>query len=448
MSSAVVPGLSRRSFLKAAGLVGGGAALGGLLAGCGAGGAGGGTGASSINFLADTREELTKLKTLEPKLKEKYGFGFTSAQMQETALRTKTGLELSAPSTTYSAVMLDFMTLPLYVQSEALSTLDEYATAENGFDRANYHKPFLDAQTVDGKLYGLPIYQDLNILMYRADLFEKYGLDVPDTLDDLREVAKELAGQGKSTGMSGIAMRGQRGFGINEWTWPTFLQAFGGSYYKDFPNDQTPVLDSPEAVDALTYYVDLLNSYGPEGVANYSYVEVQGDLVAGKTAMILDSATLAGNALNPGTSKAAGKLGFGMVPKGPGGRHPGFYSWSLVVPTHGASPKQGSQFVMWTGSPEVATEVGFTAPNQALEKTYDVPNYEGYSQSVPLVETVNKSLNLADPDYRPRNSVSSQVGEIVSVAISAALSGQATPAQALKTANEDATSVVKKAKLI
>lgn len=450
MNTASSSSLSRRDLVRAGGAAGGGIALASLLAACGAGGAnqaGGGANAT-LNFLVDTRSEVTKLEALKADLKKKFGFSFTSAHLQEAALRTKTGLELSSPSTNYGAVMLDFMTLPLYVQSKSLEPLDKYATAANGFDKSNYQQAFLDANTVDGKLYGIPLYQDCNILMYRADLFEKYGLNVPNTFDDLKAVAKELAGQGKSSGMSGIAMRGQRGFGINEWTWSTFLLGFGGHYYKNFPEDQSPTLNNPEAIDALTYYVDLLKESGPTGVANYSYVEVQNDLVNGKTAMILDSATLGGRAEDPTQSKVAGKLGYAVVPGGSAGRHPGFYTWSLVVPAKSPNPEQGAKFALWTDSTSVAEKVGWTAPNAALEKTYGVANYSGYSQSKPLLQTMQDSLKLAEPEYRPRNSVSSEIGDIVGVAISAALSGQSTPAQALNTANDSATSVLKKAKLI
>lgn len=441
--------LNRRDLFKVGGVIGGGLALTSVLSACGAGGGGGSaTNTGTMNFLADTRSELTKLEKLNSDLKAAYGFTYTSSALQEAALRSKTGLELSAPNTEYSAVMLDFMTLPLYVQSGSLAPIDEYATEKYNFDPSNYQKAFLDANTIDGKLYGLPLYQDSNILMYRADLFQEYGLDVPNNLDDFRAVAKELAERGKATGVSGIAMRGQRGFGMNEWTWPTFLHAFGGSYYKNFPEDQTPALDSPEAVDALTYYVQVLQESGPAGVANYSYVEVQNDLMEGKTAMILDSATLGGRAEDPSASKVAGKLGYGLVPEGPGGRQPGFYTWSLVVPARAKSVQQGSEFTMWTGSPDIAEQVGWTAPNNALAKTYSAPAYADYAQSKPLLETMEESLKIADPEYRPRNAVSAEVGEIISIAISSALSNQATPAQALKTANEDATTVLKRANLI
>ena len=90
------------------------------------------------------------------------------------------------------------------------------------------------------KLYGLPLYQDCNILMYRADIYAELGLDVPDTVEDLMANAKAISEWGKDKGVYGIALRGQRGMGVNEWTWPTFLWAYGGSYYKDFPKDMHP----------------------------------------------------------------------------------------------------------------------------------------------------------------------------------------------------------------
>src|SRR5690606_11638995 len=44
----------------------------------------------------------------------------------------------------------------------------------------------------EGKVFGLPFIQAVFGLYYRTDLFEKYGLEVPETWDELYEVVKFL----------------------------------------------------------------------------------------------------------------------------------------------------------------------------------------------------------------------------------------------------------------
>jgi ABC-type glycerol-3-phosphate transport system substrate-binding protein len=439
---------TRRDFLR----LGGGTLVGAYalgLSGCGGvnseSGQGGQGGKVTLKFMCDSRDEFAKMLDLLPRFTKETGIDVSLTQLQETPLRAKTGLELSAPETEMDVILMDFLLMKKYVDAGTLEPLNEHLQSISTFNESDYQQPFLDALTFDGNLYGLPLYQDCNILMYRADIFEKLGLDVPQNMEDLETVAKEITDWGKKDGVYGISLRGQRGMGVNEWTFPCFLRAFGGSYYADFPNDMHPVLDSPEAVAALEYYVNLVNNYAPPGVANYSYIEVQNDLIQGKSAMILDSATLGVRAVDPQESDVADKMGFAVVPEGPGGRHPGFYTWAVVVPAKAGNKEEAVEFLGWLLSPDTAPEVGWSAPNQALNKVYDYPPYEGYAQSQPLLEVMKQSLEQADPDYRPRIPQETEVGTEVSVAVSEAIAGNKTPEQALRDANERVDQVLREA---
>jgi multiple sugar transport system substrate-binding protein len=72
---------------------------------------------------------------------------------------------------------------------------------------ADFLKPFvkssLDAFTVEGKLIGMPYFLDPRGMYWRTDLFEKAGLKVPDTWDDVIQVAKALT---KPPDMYGFGM--------------------------------------------------------------------------------------------------------------------------------------------------------------------------------------------------------------------------------------------------
>lgn len=50
----------------------------------------------------------------------------------------------------------------------------------------------LDAQTVDGKIYGIPQAIDMQLLFYRKSMLSKAGVTPPSTLDDLIAAAKKL----------------------------------------------------------------------------------------------------------------------------------------------------------------------------------------------------------------------------------------------------------------
>lgn len=394
----------------------------------------------TINFMADNRTELVKMEKLLPAFEKATGIKVNWIQLQETPLRSKTGLELSAASTDIDVIMCDFLYMNQYAKAGYLASLDQYLKGSKTFKESDFQKPFIDASKYNGIMYGMPLYQDCNIMVYRADLFAKYHLNVPKTFEDLELDAKTI--KENEPGVAGIVMRGQRGAGVNEWTWPTFLWGFGGSYYtKDMKSAN---LDTPEAIAALDYYANILKNYGPEGVANFSYIEVQTMMAQGKAGIFIDSASLAPRLEDPANSSVVGKLGFCVVP-GKVAVQPGFYSWELVIPAKSQRKEAAATFIQWIISPSIAKQLGWSAPNQALETVYNVPPYKGYAQSEPLIKVMKDSLKLADPDYRPRNAITSEVGTRVSVAISEVLSGEKTAAEALKDANADVNKIMRDA---
>ena len=88
----------------------------------------------------------------------------------------------------FDVIATDEMLLPLYARRGAVVPLDELVQRD-GFDLAPFNPAALACATVDGTLYGIPYSNMSNILVYRADLFERYGFEPPRTLDELRQVA-------------------------------------------------------------------------------------------------------------------------------------------------------------------------------------------------------------------------------------------------------------------
>src|SRR5690606_27385834 len=55
-----------------------------------------------------------------------------------------------------------------------------------------YFPQIVENNTVDGRLIGMPWYIDAGLLYYRTDLLEKYGLEVPQTWDELESAARTI----------------------------------------------------------------------------------------------------------------------------------------------------------------------------------------------------------------------------------------------------------------
>lgn len=392
----------------------------------------------TINLLADNRAEFTKMLELYPEFEAATGIKLNFTQLEETPLRSKTGLELAAPSTDIDVIMMDFTFVSKFSKAGYLQELDDLLSKEPTFKKEDFMQSFIDGCSYEGKLYAVPINQDCSIMMYRADIFKELGLNVPKNFEELEAVCKAI--KDAKPEMSAIVMRGARGAGVNEWTWPTFLWGFGGKYYDD---NYKAVLNSPESIQSAEYYTNLLKNYGPQGVANYSYIEAQTDFAQGNAAILIDSATLAVRCENPESSKIAGKIGYALVPGLPGKEQPGFYAWTLAIPKNSAKQEAATKFVAWLASPEIASKVGWSAPNQALQAVYSVPAYADYDQAKSLYDTMLESLKLANPDFRPRIDCGSEISTRVSEAISSILAGEKDAKTAMEACNTDVDKILK-----
>jgi multiple sugar transport system substrate-binding protein len=90
------------------------------------------------------------------------------------------------------------------------------------------------------------------MLHYRKDLFEQHGLEVPETFDELMEVARFFAEDDGDPDVAGMAMNFQRGSAAGQQFFEWIYSAGGKPWESNYPGsddpyaDQTPLFNSPE----------------------------------------------------------------------------------------------------------------------------------------------------------------------------------------------------------
>ncbi|UNK71392.1 extracellular solute-binding protein [Microbacterium sp. H1-D42] len=127
----------------------------------------------------------------------------------------------------------------------------------------------LKATTFDGKLYGLPIFQNVATNVVNTKIFEDAGLEVPDTWDEVLEAAPILA----QKGIAVMDYAGTTEQTLNLSFYPFLWQA-GGTVFTEDGSDIA--FDSDAGVEALSFLVDLYEMGGLPDEAPTASINVDG----------------------------------------------------------------------------------------------------------------------------------------------------------------------------
>ncbi len=169
-------------------------------------------------------------------------------------------------------------------------------------------QPVWDAATIDGKIYGVPFMSNTMHLFYRPDLFEKHGLEIPTTYDEVIDVCAVLADE-PSIDLP-FTMNLHAG-----WAWEIefmhFSRSFGATYLND---DNSPAFNSDEGVAALAKMKEVVDGcMGAEGLT-YSIDDSEIGMETGTLAFVHIWASRAANMDDPDKSDFVGTIGFAPSP--------------------------------------------------------------------------------------------------------------------------------------
>lgn len=136
-----------------------------------------------------------------------------------------------------------------YVSDGGLADISEEFTswpASRSVDRTAR-----DSVTVDGKVYGAPLFVGVRALYYRTDIFDQLGLKPPRTLKEVTRAAKQIRAERPE--LYGLAVGGAYTYGALPFVW-----AAGGEVAEE--NDDggfTAKIDNPSARQGISAYAEL-----------------------------------------------------------------------------------------------------------------------------------------------------------------------------------------------
>jgi multiple sugar transport system substrate-binding protein len=267
------------------------------------------------------------------------------------------------------------------------------------------------------QVLGIPITIENTALMYRKDIFEAHGLEVPTTMEELEEVLQVL--QEVEPDLTGIVMRGRRAAATSQWA--PFLHSFGGNWLHA---DGTAAINTPEAVAAFEFYGHLLREYGPPGAVGYHWAETTTDFSSGRSAIHIGPNIFYAIYEDPERSAVVGDVGYALFPAGPAGAIPIVGVWGMSIPYISEYPEAAWYFIQWATSQEMVERLQIE--NAILGGRASVWSAPEMAEHFPedLLQNVLDSLEIASPLWNPPVIPVAEVRDVVGEVIVAAIEGQ------------------------
>jgi sorbitol/mannitol transport system substrate-binding protein len=315
--------------------------------------------------------------------------------LEENVLRQRVSTDIATGGGQFDVVTMGTFEAPIWAERGWLVPLDDMP---EGYDVDDILPPIRAGLSVDGTLYAAPFYGESSFTMYRADLFEKAGLQMPEdpTWDFIKEAAAAITD--KSNEVYGICLRGKPGWGENMALLTAMANAYGARW---FDMDWQPQLDSEAWARALDDYVSLLNEYGPPDAASNGFRETLELFQSGKCGIWIDATVAASFVTDSEESQVADQVGFALAPDaGLGKRSNWLWSWALAISATSRHQDAAKRFVAWATSREytelVAEEEGWaTVPPGTRTSLYE---NQAYLDAAPFAEMTLASIQAADPD--------------------------------------------------
>jgi sorbitol/mannitol transport system substrate-binding protein len=177
--------------------------------------------------------------------------------LDENTLRQRVTTDIATSGGRFDIVTIGTYEAPIWAERGWLAPL---SAMPDGYDVEDLLPTIRESLSFDGNLYAAPFYGESSFTMYRTDLFEQAGLEMPDapTWDFIRTAASAISEQNDD--VYGICLRGKAGWGENVALITAMANSYGARW---FDMNWRPELDSEAWASTVNDYVSLMRDYGP-----------------------------------------------------------------------------------------------------------------------------------------------------------------------------------------
>lgn len=295
---------------------------------------------------------------------------------------------------------------------------------------------FMEDSYVDGKIYSIPFQRSTMVMFYNKDAFREVGLDPekpPTTWEELVEYGQKLTNENRY----GVGL--PLNSGSAQWAFTGYCLQNSENGENLMSEDGKQVMfDTPGNIEALQFWLDLQNKYEIMAPGIVQWTDLPTQFLAGEVAMIYHTtgnmANISQNAefdfgtcFLPGHKRQAAPTGGGN-----------FYISSGLSEERVQAAWKFIRFMTETDrAAQWSLDTGYVATRQSCFETDMMKNYY---EELPQAKVAYEQIAIAKPELTTYNAA--EMWRILNDNIQSAVVGDATPEEALKAAQEQATEVL------
>ncbi|MEL7469313.1 MAG: sugar ABC transporter substrate-binding protein [Pseudomonadota bacterium] len=350
--------------------------------------------AETITIATVNNGDMIRMQKLASDFEEKTGHTVEWVTLEENVLRQRVTTDITTKGGAFDIMTIGMYETPIWGKNGWLVPLDDLSAE---YDVDDILPAMKGGLSYDGTMFAAPFYGESSMIMFRTDLMEKAGMEMPEapTWDFIRKAAAAMTDRDNE--INGICLRGKAGWGEGGAFITAMSNSFGARWFDEDWNAQ---FDTKPWKDTLEFYVGMMNESGPPGFATNGFNENLSLFQQGKCGMWIDATVAASFVTNANDSTVADRVGFALAPDtGLGKRSNWLWAWALAIPAGTQKQDAAKQFIEWATSNSyielVASKEGWAnVPPGARISLYKNPNYK----DIPFAKMTLESILSADPN--------------------------------------------------
>jgi multiple sugar transport system substrate-binding protein len=304
-------------------------------------------------------------------------------------------------------------------------------------ERQQFLPGTIQANTFQGKVWGVPWFTDVGVLFYRKDLLDQSGLSAPQTWKELKQRALQVK---RNSGIQhGHVFQGaQNESGVCSGL--EYIWSHGGDVLD--PQDPSRVIiDSPQTVAGLTMERSMITEgVSPQSVDSYDVGESWDDFLRGRSVFCRHWPGFYEEVGGQGSPLSRDQVEVAPIPAGASGQSAGcFGGFNLFIHAASDAAHQDAawQFIQFMTDAKTQKE---RAVNNVLLPTRQALYQDADVLQVPIIPRTKAALDKART--RPVHPRYSEMSTAMAEQFNLCLKGHVTPAQAAQTLQTRLSNIV------